>query len=113
MGSLACLTDVRADRVETNTPKLIEQTIKKALVPLVERMVKCEGTIKSHNVRLNDLTARLEAWEMVECISGALDTMRDELATLRVEVVLLQSTYISMLWGDVPLLDTPVPMSET
>uniref|UniRef100_M1DG90 Uncharacterized protein n=1 Tax=Solanum tuberosum TaxID=4113 RepID=M1DG90_SOLTU len=36
--------------------------------------------------RLDDLTARIDDWEKVEDSSGALDTMRAEIATLRVEM---------------------------
>jgi len=93
-------------------PKIIDQAIKKALAPLIERVVKFEGTIESHNVRLDDLTTRLEAREEVEGSFGALDAMQYKITTLRVEVVQFQSMDISMLWGDVSLPDAPSPMAK-
>ncbi|KAH0702075.1 hypothetical protein KY285_016353 [Solanum tuberosum] len=73
--------------------------------PLAHKMIYQMGSLaRLANARV--------AQEMAEGSSGTLDTMRDEVATLRVEVVQLQSTDISMLWGEVPLPYAPVPMPE-
>uniref|UniRef100_M1DQN7 Uncharacterized protein n=1 Tax=Solanum tuberosum TaxID=4113 RepID=M1DQN7_SOLTU len=43
---------------------------------------------------------------------GALETIRVDISTLRAEVVQLQSTDISMIWGEVLFLDTPTHVPE-
>uniref|UniRef100_M1DLQ7 Polyprotein protein n=1 Tax=Solanum tuberosum TaxID=4113 RepID=M1DLQ7_SOLTU len=93
-------------------PKIIDQAIKKALVPLIERVVKSEGTIESYNVRLDDLTTRSEAREEAEGSFGALDAMQYKITTLRVEVVQFQSMDNSMLWGNVSLPDSLSTMAK-
>ncbi|KAH0709419.1 hypothetical protein KY284_010846 [Solanum tuberosum] len=112
MGSLSQSTLVRAIGVEMDMPRLIDHAIKKALPHFIEYMVKCDGTIESHIVRLDDLTTRLEAREKGQGSSGALDSMRDKIATLRAEVVQLPSMNISMIWVDGPLQDAPAPMPK-
>uniref|UniRef100_M1DK36 Polyprotein protein n=1 Tax=Solanum tuberosum TaxID=4113 RepID=M1DK36_SOLTU len=83
--------DVRTARVEKNLTKLIDQAIQKALASLIERVVKCEGDIESHTLRLDDLIARIEAQEKAEGNSRALGSLRVE--------------------GEVPLQDAPEMVS--
>uniref|UniRef100_M1DMX0 Polyprotein protein n=1 Tax=Solanum tuberosum TaxID=4113 RepID=M1DMX0_SOLTU len=63
--------------------------------------------IEIHTLRLYDLIARIDAEEKAGSSSSAIDTLRNEIATLRAEVVQLQSADISMLWGEVPLSYVP------
>uniref|UniRef100_M1DNJ8 Integrase core domain containing protein n=1 Tax=Solanum tuberosum TaxID=4113 RepID=M1DNJ8_SOLTU len=108
MGSLARPADVRATRVEMDIPKLIDQAIQEHLAHLTKLVVKCEWDIESHTLRLDDLSTRIEAQEKAKGSFGALETMRAEIAALRAEVVQLQPTDISMLWGKFPLPDVLV-----
>ncbi|WMV24614.1 hypothetical protein MTR67_017999 [Solanum verrucosum] len=80
-------TLVAKANVEMDFPKIIDQAIEKALSLFIYRVVKCEGFIEIDNVMLDNLTTRLEVKEKEEGSSGALDTMKDELATLQTEMV--------------------------
>lgn len=46
IGSHARSTNARAARIEIEISKLIDQAIKNALAPLIERVVKCEGPLR-------------------------------------------------------------------
>uniref|UniRef100_M1DQ29 Polyprotein protein n=1 Tax=Solanum tuberosum TaxID=4113 RepID=M1DQ29_SOLTU len=64
-------------------------------------------------MRFDNRTARLEVEEKAKGSSGVLETMIGQLITLRVDVYQLRSTDISILWGNVPLLDVPSYMPPT
>ncbi|XP_049399682.1 uncharacterized protein LOC125863689 [Solanum stenotomum] len=55
---------------------LIDKAIQKALSTVIERVIKFEGTIASHALRLDDLTVRVEAQEKAGGISTNIDTPR-------------------------------------
>ncbi|KAH0751893.1 hypothetical protein KY285_005041 [Solanum tuberosum] len=105
MGSLAQSSNVKDARVDKDLTQLIEQDIQKSLAPMIKRVNKCEGMIKSHNLRLDKLTVRVEALEEIGGRSSVVDTLKEKVATLRVEVVQIQYMDISTLWGEVPFLE--------
>ncbi|WMV32550.1 hypothetical protein MTR67_025935 [Solanum verrucosum] len=72
------------------------------------------STWASYKERLDNLTTRMEAREKTQGSSVELNAMRGHISTLRIDVDQLRSIDISILWGEVPSLDTPkfVPTSK-
>uniref|UniRef100_M1D9U6 Polyprotein protein n=1 Tax=Solanum tuberosum TaxID=4113 RepID=M1D9U6_SOLTU len=68
--------DARVAKVYRYMSSLIDQTFEKDLAQLTVRLTQCEASIESYGVRLDNLTARLEAWEKAEGSSEVLYTMR-------------------------------------
>ncbi|WMV53927.1 hypothetical protein MTR67_047312 [Solanum verrucosum] len=68
---LPLLLYVRVARVETDMPGIIDKDIKRALAPLRDMVIRCEGLIKDRGVRLENLTVRLEAQEKAKGGSDA------------------------------------------
>jgi len=67
-GSLARSADVRVARVKTDMPWIIHRAIEKALAPSRDRVSRCEGLVESHGLRLDTLTARIEAQDKAKVV---------------------------------------------
>lgn len=68
---------------------MTDKAIERALAPLRDRVTRCEGLIRAHSMRLDNLTARLEAQEKAKGSFGVLDTMRG--------ILLLSERYCGLL----------------
>lgn len=101
MGNLAHSADVRASRVEVGVPSMIKCAIEAALAPIQDQLKEQHASVTAYELRLDTLTARVEAHEKNEGNSSKLTSLKDDIVSLRKDVDQFKSIDITSLWGNV------------